>query len=175
MKPSRYESEHTLTRCKCWIAFTWLTALLGALPIVAKMEANYYHEFEFCVLNWSSAKAYSMTLATLVLLPSLCTIIFTTIAIFLALRKPEEVIPLFNVWILVYKCPQISAGRHTKDSYWDGSKLYRDTFCDCLFLFGMASNHNSAFHSRILSKSSWQCDHEVSIHLFIHLMCTYLF
>lgn len=38
MKPSRYESEHTLTRCKCWIAFTWLTALLGALPIVAKME-----------------------------------------------------------------------------------------------------------------------------------------
>ncbi|KAI6205400.1 G-PROTEIN-RECEP-F1-2 domain-containing protein [Aphelenchoides besseyi] len=91
MKPSRYESDHTLTRCKCWIAFSWLTAILTALPvIVAKMEANYYHEYEFCVLNWTSAAAYSVTLAVLVVVPSLCTIIFTTVAIFSAIRKPDE-------------------------------------------------------------------------------------
>ncbi|KAI6244115.1 G-PROTEIN-RECEP-F1-2 domain-containing protein [Aphelenchoides fujianensis] len=90
-KPSRYESEHTLTRCKCWIAFSWLTAVLAALPvIVAKMEANYYQEYEFCVLNWSSAAAYSITLSVLVLVPSLCTIVFTTGAIISAIRKPAE-------------------------------------------------------------------------------------
>lgn len=39
MKPARYEIEHTLTRCKCWIAFSWVTAILLACPmIVAKME-----------------------------------------------------------------------------------------------------------------------------------------
>lgn len=39
MKPSRYEYEHTLTRCKCWIAFSWFTSILLAIPImVAKME-----------------------------------------------------------------------------------------------------------------------------------------
>lgn len=41
MKPARYEIEHTLTRCKCWIAFSWMTAVLLACPIiVAKMEVN---------------------------------------------------------------------------------------------------------------------------------------
>uniref|UniRef100_A0A914RHW0 Uncharacterized protein n=1 Tax=Parascaris equorum TaxID=6256 RepID=A0A914RHW0_PAREQ len=34
-----YEAEQTLTRCKCWIAFTWLTALLLPLPVVvARMQ-----------------------------------------------------------------------------------------------------------------------------------------
>lgn len=91
MKPSRYESEQTLTRCKCWITLTWATALLTACPvIVAKMEANYYQEFEFCVLNWGSAAAYSITLLVLVLVPSLCTVFFTACAIFSAMQKPDE-------------------------------------------------------------------------------------
>jgi uncharacterized membrane protein HdeD (DUF308 family) len=41
MKPSRYESDHTLTRCKCWIAFSWVTAILIACPIIiTKMEVS---------------------------------------------------------------------------------------------------------------------------------------
>ncbi|KAI6191631.1 Dopamine/Ecdysteroid receptor [Aphelenchoides bicaudatus] len=90
MKPSRYDSDHTPTRSVLWVFFTWLTALLGSIPALTKMEANYYNEFELCVLNWSSATAYSITLAVLVIVPSLCTIIFTTVSIFLAMRKPEE-------------------------------------------------------------------------------------
>ncbi|CAD5235419.1 unnamed protein product [Bursaphelenchus xylophilus] len=91
MKPSKYESEQTLTRCKCWITLTWVTAILTACPvIVAKMEANYYHEFEFCVLNWSSAAAYSITLLVLVLVPSVGTILFTACSIFSAMKRPEE-------------------------------------------------------------------------------------
>uniref|UniRef100_A0A914CYP5 G-protein coupled receptors family 1 profile domain-containing protein n=2 Tax=Acrobeloides nanus TaxID=290746 RepID=A0A914CYP5_9BILA len=91
MKPSRYESEHTLTRCKCWIAFSWITAILIACPIlIAKMEVNYYRDFELCILNWSSTMAYSVTLAVLVLLPSICTILFTSTSIITALQKTEE-------------------------------------------------------------------------------------
>ncbi|CAD5228396.1 unnamed protein product [Bursaphelenchus okinawaensis] len=91
MKPSKYESEQTITRCKCWITLTWVTAILTACPvIVAKMEANYYQEFEFCVLNWSSAAAYSITLLVLVLVPSVGTMLFTACSIFSAMKKPEE-------------------------------------------------------------------------------------
>uniref|UniRef100_A0AC34FPR4 G-protein coupled receptors family 1 profile domain-containing protein n=1 Tax=Panagrolaimus sp. ES5 TaxID=591445 RepID=A0AC34FPR4_9BILA len=91
MKPSRYESDHTLIRCKCWIAFSWSTAVLIACPIIiTKMEVIYHPEFELCVLNWSSAVAYSITLAVLVIGPSLCTIIFTASSVFRALQKPEE-------------------------------------------------------------------------------------
>uniref|UniRef100_A0A7E4UWV0 G_PROTEIN_RECEP_F1_2 domain-containing protein n=1 Tax=Panagrellus redivivus TaxID=6233 RepID=A0A7E4UWV0_PANRE len=91
MKPSRYESDHTLTRCKCWIAFTWVTATLIVCPVViTKMEVNYHAELELCVLNWSSTVAYSLTLAVLVIGPSLCTIIFTSASVFSALQRPEE-------------------------------------------------------------------------------------
>uniref|UniRef100_A0A915CUY8 G-protein coupled receptors family 1 profile domain-containing protein n=1 Tax=Ditylenchus dipsaci TaxID=166011 RepID=A0A915CUY8_9BILA len=73
MKPSRYECEHTMTRCKCWILFSWITAILLACPIiVAKMEVNYYPEFE------------------LLLFPSICTVAFTSFGIFAAMQKPEE-------------------------------------------------------------------------------------
>jgi hypothetical protein len=93
MKPSRYEYEHTLTRCKCWIAFSWITSLLLSCPIIiAKMQVDYHHELELCVLNLSSTTLpYSITLAVLVLLPSALTVLFTSISIGCALRKPSEV------------------------------------------------------------------------------------
>lgn len=91
MKPSRYEVVHTMTRCKCWILFSWITSLLLACPIlIAKMEANYSAQLELCLLNWSSTMAYSTTLAVLVLLPSVCTVAFTSSAIFSAMNKPDE-------------------------------------------------------------------------------------
>ncbi|KAL7080202.1 hypothetical protein ACQ4LE_000313, partial [Meloidogyne hapla] len=92
MKPSRYEVVHTLTRCKCWILFSWITAILSACPVlITKMEANYSSHLELCLLNWSSSTlAYSLTLGILVCLPSLCTLAFTGFAIFTAMQKPDE-------------------------------------------------------------------------------------
>uniref|UniRef100_A0AC34PYK7 G-protein coupled receptors family 1 profile domain-containing protein n=1 Tax=Panagrolaimus sp. JU765 TaxID=591449 RepID=A0AC34PYK7_9BILA len=91
MKPSRYESDHTLTRCKCWIAFSWATAVLTSLPIlITSMEVNYHPEFEMCVLNWRSTMAYSLTLGVMVIGPATCTVIFTTCSVVSALQKPEE-------------------------------------------------------------------------------------
>uniref|UniRef100_A0A914MWI9 G-protein coupled receptors family 1 profile domain-containing protein n=1 Tax=Meloidogyne incognita TaxID=6306 RepID=A0A914MWI9_MELIC len=92
ISPSRYEAVHTLTRCKCWILFSWITALLLACPVlITKMEANYSSHLELCLLNWSSSTlAYSLTLGILVCLPSLCTVAFTGCAIFTAMQKPDE-------------------------------------------------------------------------------------
>uniref|UniRef100_A0A914I8L4 Ubiquitin carboxyl-terminal hydrolase n=1 Tax=Globodera rostochiensis TaxID=31243 RepID=A0A914I8L4_GLORO len=91
MKPSRYEVAHTATRCKCWILFSWITSLLIACPIlIAKMESKYSPELELCLLNWTSTMAYSVTLGVLVLVPSLCTVAFTSAAIIAAINKPDE-------------------------------------------------------------------------------------
>ncbi|KAI1724153.1 7 transmembrane receptor (rhodopsin family) domain-containing protein [Ditylenchus destructor] len=92
MKPTRYEIEHTMTRCKCWITFSWITAILLAMPviIVSQMEVNYYSEFELCVLDWKSALAYSITLSVLVLVPSVLTVCFTVFSVWSSQRKPEE-------------------------------------------------------------------------------------
>ncbi|KAE9549004.1 hypothetical protein FO519_007777 [Halicephalobus sp. NKZ332] len=92
MKPSRYDSEHTLTRCKCWIAFSWVSAILIALPIlITKMEAQYHQEFEMCVIKVERPTiAYSLTLAVLVIGPVLGTIVFTAYSVGRALKRPEE-------------------------------------------------------------------------------------
>ncbi|RCN43498.1 hypothetical protein ANCCAN_10506 [Ancylostoma caninum] len=42
MKPSRY-ADQSLTRCKCWIVFSWLTSLLLCCPIVvAQMQVSLF-------------------------------------------------------------------------------------------------------------------------------------
>uniref|UniRef100_A0A0N5B0G8 G_PROTEIN_RECEP_F1_2 domain-containing protein n=1 Tax=Syphacia muris TaxID=451379 RepID=A0A0N5B0G8_9BILA len=33
-RPQRYEVEQTLTKCICWIIFTWVTSTLLPLPIL---------------------------------------------------------------------------------------------------------------------------------------------
>ncbi|KAL3990268.1 7 transmembrane receptor (rhodopsin family) protein [Acanthocheilonema viteae] len=88
MKPQRYEAEQTITRCKCWIAFTWSSTVLFSLPIiVARMKVSYYHAAELCLLDWSATTAYSVTLASLILVPSTCSILFTYCSIFWAMRN----------------------------------------------------------------------------------------
>ncbi|KAM3728419.1 G-protein coupled receptor [Dirofilaria immitis] len=88
MKPQRYEAEQTITRCKCWIAFTWSSTVLFSLPIiVARMKVSYYHAAELCLLDWSATTAYNVTLASLILVPSTCSILFTYCSIFWAMRN----------------------------------------------------------------------------------------
>ncbi|MFH4975683.1 hypothetical protein AB6A40_002392 [Gnathostoma spinigerum] len=54
------------------------------------MQVSYHQPAELCLLDWSATSAYSITLAVLVLLPSSCTIIFTSFAILSAMRNPER-------------------------------------------------------------------------------------
>ncbi|KAK0404373.1 hypothetical protein QR680_017427 [Steinernema hermaphroditum] len=91
MKPSKYETEQTLTRCKCWIAFSWLTATLLCCPVVvASMQVGYHPESELCVLKWWATKAYSITLAVLVFLPSVSTIAFTYYSVLVAMYRTHR-------------------------------------------------------------------------------------
>ena len=47
MKPSRY-ADQSLTRCKCWIVFSWITSLLLCSPIVvAQMQVPPSFLFHF--------------------------------------------------------------------------------------------------------------------------------
>jgi len=90
-KPSRYEAEQTLTRCKCWIAFSWLTAFLLSTPIlVARMQVRYFGATEMCVLDWSATAAYSITLAGLVVLPSLFSICVSYTFIFSSMCSSDQ-------------------------------------------------------------------------------------
>ncbi|CAD6189052.1 unnamed protein product [Caenorhabditis auriculariae] len=89
MKPSRY-SEQSLTRCKCWIVFSWLTSILLCCPIlVARMQVIFYQDAQLCVLDWTATSAYSMTLLALVFLPTLVTVVNTGYKIVAAMRNPD--------------------------------------------------------------------------------------
>ncbi|CAB3410171.1 unnamed protein product [Caenorhabditis bovis] len=88
MKPSRY-SEQSLTRCKCWIIFSWITSMLLCCPIiVAKMQVVFFPDAQLCVLDWSATSAYSITLLLLVLVPTLVTVVNTGYKIVSAMRNP---------------------------------------------------------------------------------------
>ncbi|UMM43624.1 hypothetical protein L5515_019057 [Caenorhabditis briggsae] len=88
MKPSRY-SEQSLTRCKCWIIFSWLTSMLLCCPIiVARMQVVFYPDAQLCVLDWSATSAYSVTLLLLVFVPTLVTVFNTGWKIWSAIRNP---------------------------------------------------------------------------------------
>ncbi|CAJ0583294.1 unnamed protein product, partial [Mesorhabditis spiculigera] len=88
-RPSRY-ADQSLTRCKCWIVFSWLTSLLLCCPIVvAQMEVVFWEEAQLCVLNWSATSAYSGTLAVLVFGPALLTIFSSGWKIISAMRHPH--------------------------------------------------------------------------------------
>ncbi|WKY15241.1 hypothetical protein Q1695_000600 [Nippostrongylus brasiliensis] len=90
MKPSRY-ADQSLTRCKCWIVFSWLTSLLLCCPIVvAQMQVVFLEEAQLCVLDWSATSAYSMTLLVLVFLPTIVTVFNTGYKIIRAMRNPDQ-------------------------------------------------------------------------------------
>jgi hypothetical protein len=56
----------------------------------------YSPDLELCMLNWaSSTMAYSATIAFLVAVPTLCTIVFASVSIVLLLNRPDEVLSFF--------------------------------------------------------------------------------
>uniref|UniRef100_A0A915KR31 G-protein coupled receptors family 1 profile domain-containing protein n=1 Tax=Romanomermis culicivorax TaxID=13658 RepID=A0A915KR31_ROMCU len=91
-RPSRYEIEQSPTRCRCWIIFTWITSALLCCPSLfgEEKQARYYKDAYLCILNWSATTSYSVTLAVLVIVPSLFSILFTYSYIFRNLRNPDN-------------------------------------------------------------------------------------
>ncbi|PAV80742.1 hypothetical protein WR25_03334 isoform H [Diploscapter pachys] len=90
MKPARY-ADQSLTRCKCWIVFSWITSLLLCCPIIiARMQVVFYEDAQLCVLNWSATTAYSMTMFILVFLPTAVTIANIGYKIISAVRNPDD-------------------------------------------------------------------------------------
>ncbi|GMR29898.1 hypothetical protein PMAYCL1PPCAC_00093, partial [Pristionchus mayeri] len=90
MKPARYQDQ-SLTRCKCWILFSWITSILTCAPIVfAQMQVEYEQDLELCILNWSATSAYSSTLLVLVFVPTLVTVFNTGYKVIRAMRNPHE-------------------------------------------------------------------------------------
>jgi hypothetical protein len=72
MKPSRYESDHTLTRCKCWIAFSWATAILISCPIIiTKMEVCFEKFIQEKIINFRSIIIQNLNFAFLIGVPLL--------------------------------------------------------------------------------------------------------
>ncbi len=90
-KPSRYDCEQTLTRCRCWILFTWLTAMLLCCPtLFTEMETTYYPQAKLCLLDWGVMKGYSITLGVLVIAPPFICVIYAYSYIFSTFRTPDE-------------------------------------------------------------------------------------
>lgn len=90
-KPSRYDCEQTLTRCRCWIIFTWLTAMLLCCPtLFTEMQTTYYPQAKLCLLDWGVMKGYSVTLGVLVIAPPSICVIYAYSYIFSTFRNPDD-------------------------------------------------------------------------------------
>ncbi|XP_018570359.2 G-protein coupled receptor 52 [Anoplophora glabripennis] len=96
-KPLRYETLQTKTRCQCWMAFTWISAaMLCSPPLLGLNEPHYDAEAYICMLKWSNMAAYSVTLAILILGPSLITIVYTYTYIFRMKSKLRSGVPFHD-------------------------------------------------------------------------------
>ncbi|GIY40752.1 g-protein coupled receptor 52 [Caerostris darwini] len=77
-KPLRYDVIQTRTRCQCWMVFTWLTSLfLCSPPLLGFSKGRFYGDGHICMLDLGNMIPYSITLAVLVLAPSILTICYT--------------------------------------------------------------------------------------------------
>jgi len=67
-KPIRYEVIQTRTRVQCWVAVSWVSALmLCCPPLMGFRGADYDKEAAVCLLEWNVMPAYAATLASLIL------------------------------------------------------------------------------------------------------------
>lgn len=82
-KVGRYDAIQTRTRCKCWILFTWVMAtFLCSPPLLGDSKGHFYDDSFMCLLDVNSMLPYTITLACLVLMPSISTMCYTYFLIF---------------------------------------------------------------------------------------------
>ncbi|ODN03322.1 putative G-protein coupled receptor 52 [Orchesella cincta] len=87
-KPIRYEVIQTRTRIQCWVAVSWISALmLCCPPLLGFRGASYDKEAAVCLLEWNVMPAYAATLASLILGPTITTMAYTYYFIFAAMKK----------------------------------------------------------------------------------------
>ncbi|XP_055343496.1 G-protein coupled receptor 52-like [Paramacrobiotus metropolitanus] len=76
-KPSRYETIQTKIRCQCWVVFTWITSIFLCSPtFFAHNKVSYIGQVQLCILDLHFMLAYSITLLSLILGPTICTLCF---------------------------------------------------------------------------------------------------
>ncbi|VVC92793.1 unnamed protein product [Leptidea sinapis] len=97
-KPLRYETVQTRTRSQCWMVFTWISAAMLCCPPLLgyKKDATFDRETLICMLDWGSTQAYTVTLAMLVLGPSVISIVHNYYYIFAMKRKLTSGAPIHD-------------------------------------------------------------------------------
>lgn len=96
-KPLRYETVQTKTRCQCWMAFTWISAAMMCCPPLLGFNQPKFDEKAFvCMLDWKDMAAYTVTLAIMVLGPSLITIVYTYTYIFSMMKRLRSGVPIHD-------------------------------------------------------------------------------
>ncbi|XP_023215833.1 histamine H2 receptor-like [Centruroides sculpturatus] len=90
-KPLRYVVLQTRTRCQCWVLFTWLTSVfLCSPPLLGFSTGNFYKDGYICTLDLKNMIPYSITLAILVLAPSVITILYSYFFIFITMYRLRQ-------------------------------------------------------------------------------------
>lgn len=96
-RPLRYDTVQKHTHCRCWMVFTWVSAaMLCCPPLLGFNKPSFDHDAYICMLDWGNMAAYSVTVAFLVLGPSLITIIYAYSYIFFMMNKLRSGAPIHD-------------------------------------------------------------------------------
>lgn len=86
-----------LCRCQCWMAFTWISsAMLCCPPMLGSSDPLFDPDAFVCKLNWGNMAAYTVTLAILVLGPSLISIVHNYGYIYVMMRRLRSGAPIHD-------------------------------------------------------------------------------
>lgn len=84
-------------RCQCWMAFTWISsAMLCCPPLLGYSKPIFDKDAYICKLDWGNMAAYSVTLAILVLGPSVISIVHNYGYIFVMMRRLKSGAPIHD-------------------------------------------------------------------------------
>lgn len=83
-------------RCQCWMAFTWISSAMLCCPPFLSGSTTFDEDAYICKLNWSNISAYSITLAILVLGPSVISLVHNYGYIFIMMRRLRSGAPIHD-------------------------------------------------------------------------------
>ncbi|KAF6201362.1 hypothetical protein GE061_005810 [Apolygus lucorum] len=96
-KPLRYDTVQTKIRCQCWMALTWVSAaMMCCPPLLGFNQPTFDNDALVCLLDWKNMAAYSITLAVIILGPSVITIVYTYTYIFSMMKKLRSGEPMHD-------------------------------------------------------------------------------
>ncbi|XP_047115865.1 G-protein coupled receptor 52-like [Schistocerca piceifrons] len=96
-RPLRYDTVQKHTHCRCWMVFTWVSAaMLCCPPLLGFNKPSFDRDAYVCMLDWGNMAAYSVTVAFLVLGPSLITIVYAYSYIFTMMSRLRSGAPIHD-------------------------------------------------------------------------------